>query len=101
MNATLRSTLLHEPRPSDADWCGVVFGRGDRGWQLSWLRQGRIEQPFGPRFMHVAEAAAAAKLLRQAHLLEPLGELIDSRAPGLVPPALAPAAPDHRVGGQS
>jgi hypothetical protein len=94
MNAQVRSELLQEPRPADADWCGVVFGPGDRGWRLSWLRQGRIEQPFGPVFLHVSEAAAAAHLLRQAHLLEP----IEWQAPGLLPPALAPADPDTGVG---
>lgn len=73
MNAQLRSSLLLEPRPSDADWCGVTLAPDSRGWQVSWLRQGRIEQPFGPTFLHVGEAAAAAHLLRQAHLLEPRG----------------------------
>ena len=65
MNASLRSSLILEPRPSDASWCGVTLD-GD-GWRVSWLREGRVEQPFGPVFVSAGQAAEAARYIRASH----------------------------------
>jgi len=65
MNAALRTTLLKEPRPSDAG--DVRVAMESPGWRLIWIRQGRIEERFGPIFLHVSQAAEAAQELRLAH----------------------------------
>jgi hypothetical protein len=65
MNAALRSTILREPRPSDAGDVRVTMK--PPGWSLVWIRNGREEEPFGPVFLHVAQAAEAAREVRRAH----------------------------------
>lgn len=65
MNAQVRSSLLTEPRPADADDVRVDLVGG--AWSLVWIRSGRLAEPFGPAFPHVGEAAAAARLVREAH----------------------------------
>jgi hypothetical protein len=65
MNAQLRSTLVTEPRPADAD--DVRVGLVGRRWFTCWILDGRKSVPFGPGFDHVAEASAAARLVREAH----------------------------------
>lgn len=66
MNADLRTTLLREPRPGDAN--DVRVGMDGGGWRLAWQRDGgRRPELFGPIFVHVSHAAAAAREVRQAH----------------------------------
>jgi len=64
MNAQTRSSLLREPRPSDADDVRITLEGA--AWRCVWLRDGRRAEPFGPGFAHVAEAAAAAHMVREA-----------------------------------
>jgi len=65
LNAQVRTSLLLEPRPSDAD--DVRVDRDGLVWRCCWIRDGRIAVRFGPGFMHVAEAAEAARLVREGH----------------------------------
>lgn len=65
MNAALRTTILREPRPADAGDVRLVMEAP--GWRCAWIRNGREEEPFGPIFLHVAQAAEAAREVRQAH----------------------------------
>ena len=68
MNAAIRTDLLLEPRPSDADWVGVDLT--EKGWRLAWLRGGKLKQPFGPAFPHINQAAEAARFVRASHGLD-------------------------------
>lgn len=65
MNADVRSSLLTEPRPSDARDVRVTLD--GRAWRCCWVLHGLTSVPFGPGFLHVAEAATAARLVREAH----------------------------------
>jgi hypothetical protein len=67
MNAQLRSELLTEPRPAEARDVRVTLG--DRGWRCVWILDGKTSEPFGPPFAMVSDAAAAARLVREAHQL--------------------------------
>lgn len=64
MNAQLRSALILEPRPASASDVRVHLVNNQ--WRCCWLVDGRIPQSFGPAFANVAEAAAAARLVREA-----------------------------------
>jgi len=67
MNAQLRSELLTVPRPAEARDVRVTLG--ERGWTCVWVKDGRTAEPFGPPFALVSDAAAAARLVREAHQL--------------------------------
>jgi hypothetical protein len=67
MNAALRTTLLRETRPADAGDVRVTME--GPGWRLCWIKQGRIEEPFGPIWLHLSQAHQAAVELRMAHNL--------------------------------
>ncbi len=66
MNAQLRSSLLTEPRPSDADDVCVTRER-DGWWRIAWWRAGLTPEPFGPPFASATEACAASLDVRTAH----------------------------------
>lgn len=65
MNAQLRTTILREPRPADAHDVKVALELP--GWRMIWIRQGKVEEPFGPIFLHAHQAAEAAREVRLAH----------------------------------
>ncbi len=65
MNAAIRSELLTEPRPVDARDARIWLT--DRGWSVVWIRDGRVKEPFGPTFPFAIQAAAAARIVREAH----------------------------------
>jgi hypothetical protein len=65
VSAQVRTALLGEPRPAGAD--DVRVGLVGRRWFTCWILDGRKSVPFGPGFDHVAEASAAARLVREAH----------------------------------
>jgi len=66
VNAQLRTTLLREPRPAEAN--DVRLAMEPPGWRLAWqLEGGRRQEPLGPIFMRVSDAHQAAVELRMAH----------------------------------
>ena len=65
VNAQLRSELLTVPWPAEARDVRVTLG--DRGWTCVWIKDGRTSEPFGPIFLHVSQAAEAAREVRLAH----------------------------------
>ena len=66
MNAQLRTTILREPRPAEAHDVRLVME--SPGWRCAWqLDGGRSHESFGPIFLHVAQAAEAAREVRLAH----------------------------------
>lgn len=68
MNAAIRSELLLTPRPVAARDVRVRLTDGQ--WRIAWILDGLTSEPFGPAFPHVADAAAAAKLVRASHGLD-------------------------------
>lgn len=68
MNAAMRSELLLTPRPVAARDVRVTLAAGE--WRVCWVLDGLTSQAFGPAFGHVADAAAAAKLVRASHGLD-------------------------------
>lgn len=67
--AQMHAELLREPRPVEAN--DVRCDMEAPGWRLAWqLDGGRRQEKFGPVFLHLSQAHAAAVILREAHGLQ-------------------------------